>query len=128
LSELFDLKLLENNVHDSLSYEIKFIYTYRHGMCFRIIHFILISTSAHIIFDVSSGFYLWKKQFGDTSFLYCLILCNICTFISKKYQLQLNLLKQFGIQARGVSGHVSLSWLVLLTYKYMITHSPGLYS
>jgi hypothetical protein len=44
-----------------------------------------------------------------------------------------------GVQARRVSGHVactpsiqihdhSLSWLVLLTYKYMTTHSPGLYS
>jgi hypothetical protein len=30
------------------------IESYRHGMCFRIIHFILIS-SARVIFDVSSG-------------------------------------------------------------------------
>jgi hypothetical protein len=47
-----------------------------------------------------------------------------------------------GVQARRESGDVfllagtpniqihdhSLSWLVLLTYKYMTTHSPGLYS
>ena len=31
----------------------------RHGMCFRINHFILIS-SVRVIFDVSSGFYFWN--------------------------------------------------------------------
>jgi hypothetical protein len=35
------------------------IESYRHGMCFRIIHFILIS-SARVIFDVSSGLYFWN--------------------------------------------------------------------
>jgi hypothetical protein len=39
-----------------------------------------------------------------------------------------------GVEARGewscicMLGVHSLSWLVLLTYKYMTTHSPGLYS
>jgi hypothetical protein len=41
-----------------------------------------------------------------------------------------------GVQARRVRASTaniqihdhSLSWFLLLTYKYMITHSPGLYS
>jgi hypothetical protein len=79
--------------------------------------------------------YLYVRSTSQESGWSCICMLGVQSLPVPSQESERSCICMLGVQARGVSGTSniqihdhSLAWLVLLTHKYMTTHSPVLYS